>query len=100
MTGCHAGADDAHAISSLGGDNVEDTIPGRHCERNQVLRVGDVLESIANGSRIVSAASSKETLCVARFDAAFWAFHSKSPKITVATGAGYDAAHAASSGRS
>jgi hypothetical protein len=43
-------------------------------------------KSIANGSRIASAASSKETLCFARFNAAFGASHSKSPRSTVATG--------------
>ncbi len=42
-------------------------------------------KSTENGSRMASAASSKETLCFLRFANAFSASHSKSPKTTVAT---------------
>ncbi len=42
-------------------------------------------KSTESGSRMASAASSKETPCFFRFEAAFSASHSKSPEMTVAT---------------
>lgn len=50
MARCRASADDAHALSSLGGDNIQDAITGRHCQRHDVFGMRDVVE--VHGVRI------------------------------------------------